>query len=321
MKLEFLIGLALLAFVIVRLNPQTDPEASENSFQIDSTTAAAINSPAFNSQQMNPHSASVADANQLVLQAAAAIQQQDPMQAKLRYTIAMFGEEFSGPGRYYQMGQGSRLSRIEFDFGFNESKVRLQQFCDGDFLYSLTKTEQQAYLEYVDLRHLPNAEETAANPATPAPGLAMGSLTGLLQQCANYFSFEHTQQDATDNTWSVRGTWKREALQKVLAGQLPAMDWIETEMDWEKVPEQIPHQVEFVFGNEAGFEVFPRQIIFWRFETSGENRVAKPMITLELYEFQSVPTMSEAIFQLPSTSALPVDRTGFYRRRILDTLR
>ena len=261
MKLELLTCVALLAFVMALWNPFAEPMGAANLFQLDSaaTLASKAHSEGHDQATTYPHSpfsagTDLADANLLISQAAELIRHLDPMQAKLRYTISMFGEEFSGPGRYYQMGKGTRLTRLEFDFGFNESEVRLQQFCDGDFLYSLTRTgEEQTYLEFVDLRRLDNSTRSVrlatAQGASAASWLAMGSLTGLLSQCADHFEYAPARQQKSSTgqaTLSLLGTWKHESLRRLLLEQVDPACFAGSQIDWSKIPEQVPHQVELV---------------------------------------------------------------------------
>ena len=227
----------------------------------------------------------------------------------------MFEQHISGPGRYYQKGQGSRLSRIEFQFGTEDSAVQLNQLCDGDFLYNLTTAYGKSNLEFVDLRQL-NSTTNVDEPDLSS-WLSVGSLAGLMQQLSRHFEFSAPVQEQLDGIPVIKlvGQWKQPALARLMEGQVDAAHF-ENGIAWSALPKHLPHRVRLTLGNEQQFPLFPYQIIFDQFETVSGKQVARPIVTLELFEVELADDLPDKMFALPSTDARPNDATEFYRNRI-----
>lgn len=315
---EFLVLMGLLA--AVWLVPKFLPGRtlqSESEWQDSNPVAHVASSP---DNAASPTKTADSDeprrAAQLVRQAADAMHHSVPLQAKLRYRIALFGESISGPGAYFQAGAGSRRTRIEFEFGFDETAVQLHQFCDGNMLYTLTQVGGETNLEFVDLRQVATAETLDGNAMQMAQWLNAGSLSGLLAQLSEHFQFETAQPGQLDSipVTRVTGSWKPRALKRLLSGQVDPINSNDGSIDWSVVPLQIPHRVQLTLGNDSRFPGFPYRIVFEQF--SVEEAEATEVAVLELFELRHAPELTDAMFHLPDVETIPVDATDFYRTRV-----
>ncbi len=255
--------------------------------------------------------------NQLVRRAAENMAQLPPLESRLRFTINLFGERISGPGRYYQKGQGTRLARIEFQFGGEPNAVQLHQFCDGDFLYSLSIVGKETKLEYVDLRQLDQLATLPGKMNNVSSWLSVGSLSGLLNQLAQHFDFGGPVAGQLNATPVVQlsGRWKPRSLARMLEGQVNPLQ-ADGRIDWSKIPPHVPHQVQLTLGREQPFPGFPYRIVFQKLDVSGAEPMAETVAELELYEPRPAPNLADAMFQLPSVDVRPEDTTDFYQQRI-----
>ena len=343
MKTEILAAIGVLAsgFAIAQVVTNNDPQAFRPA---DSTQfASALTQSSFsgqatqepgstNLQTQNASSRTVANPPELdfdlshssiIQQAAHTLFNSPPLHAKLRYKIQMFGENISGPGRYYQKGQGTRLTRIELDFGFAESAVQLHQFCDGDKLYTLSLAGDQSNLEFVDLQELDRLQTQVDAPSRVANWLSVGSLTGLMEQLSSHFVFSKAQESMLDTipVVEVVGRWNPAALERLLEGQAEANAIKDGTVNWQRLPVHMPHQVRLTLGRDQRFPYFPYRIVFEQFSLRDGKQVVNEIAVLELYELRVADELTDEMFGLPSTKTEPVDSTEFYRKRILQFTR
>ncbi len=255
---------------------------------------------------------------QLLADAAESLQNSPAIQARLRYRIEMFGQQISGPGHYYQAGQGTRKTRIEFEFGFDEIAVLLHQFCDGNMLYTLTTSGEESTLEFVDLRQVDELQASLPDTDRVAQWLQVGSLAGLMSQLSEHFVFATAEAGLLDSIPVINlvGTWRPEAVRRLLDGQIPENTVSGEEVNWRLLPAHLPHQVRLTLGNDDRFPYFPYRIVFEQFEENESQLVAHPIAVLELYELKLAPNMADDMFRLPSVDTLPVDATEFYKHRV-----
>lgn len=255
---------------------------------------------------------------QLLVDAADALQNSPALQARLRYRIDMFGQQISGPGHYYQAGQGTRKTRMEFEFGFDDIAVSLHQFCDGNMLYTLTTSGAESTLEFVDLRQVDALQESMPDTDRVAQWLQVGSLAGLMSQLSEHFEFTSAEAGQLDTipVINLTGSWHPAAIQRLLDSQIPGDAVTEDRIDWGKLPAHIPHQVRLTLGNDQRFPYFPYRIIFEQFKENAGQLAAQPITVLEFYELKLAPNLSSDIFRLPAVDTLPVDATEFYIHRV-----
>ncbi len=261
--------------------------------------------------------------NHLIAAAARSLANSPPLQAKLRFKINLFDEQISGPGKYYQKGQGTRLSRIEFEFGFHQSGVQLHQFCDGQMLYNLTIAGEKKNLDFVDLRELDALQQTVASSSRVASWLSVGSLTGLMEQLANHFEFTAVESVQLDTIPAIccTGQWKASALKRLLEGQIEAGAVRDGLVRWQQLPVHLPHQIRLTLGKDNRFPYFPYRIVFEQFSMQDGELVVQEIAVLELYELRHAQHLTDEMFQIPDIDAPPRESTEFYRKRILQFTR
>jgi hypothetical protein len=255
---------------------------------------------------------------QWIRNAAAVLRDSPPIEARLRYQIEMFGQSISGPGHYYQAGQGTRKSRIEFEFGFEEIAVSLHQFCDGNMLYTLTTAGEESSLEFVDLRRIDILQQSMPSADRVATWLQVGSLAGLMSQLAEQFEFVSAEPGQLDSIPVIDcvGRWRPEAIRRLLNGQMSEETVTADGVNWQLLPAHLPHQVRLTLGNDERFPCFPYRIVFEQFAEGNGEQIARPIAVLELYEVKQVTRLADDMFRLPSVDTLPVDATEFYEHRV-----
>jgi hypothetical protein len=320
MKREFLwiAGLLAAAALAAAWSVRDAPShASQSSSQGGQEHRLASN-PAPGANDRATASDASAETSDILRHAARTLADSPPLQAKLRYRIDMFGQRISGPGRYFQAGQGTRKTRIEFEFGFSEGAVDLHQFCDGDMLYTLTSAGGESTLEFVDLRQLYRLPRQSAGDERINTWLTVGSLTGLLDQLAEHFEFGPAVPGELDSIPVVEccGRWRAAALRRLLDGQIDMRLLDDGAVEWDRLPAHLPHQVRVTLGNDERFPGFPYRIIFEQFDPAAEDGALRPVAVLELYEVKYAPWLADDMFELPSVETPPVDTTGFYEDRI-----
>ncbi|MGI9517914.1 MAG: hypothetical protein ACR2NP_12755 [Pirellulaceae bacterium] len=335
MKQEILVVTGVLAGVIAASHFMFGLSPTElwaaNSPQ-SATTQQVVSGPPANDEGYYPRVASsdsvpandrADNHNHLIAAAAASLANSPPLEARLRFKINLFDEEISGPGRYYQKGQGTRLSRIEFEFGFHQSGVQLHQFCDGQMLYNLTIAGEKQNLEYVDLRELDGLQQSVASSSRVASWLSVGSLTGLMEQLATHFDFTEIEEVQLDSIPAIRctGQWRAPALARLLEGQIEADAVRDDIVRWQQLPRQLPHQVRLTLGKDDRFPWFPYRIVFEQYTLQDEELVVREIAVLELYELRHAPHLTDEMFLIPDIDAPPRESTEFYRKRILQFTR
>ena len=261
--------------------------------------------------------------NELIRTAARALNHSPPLKARLRYKIHLFGERISGPGHYYQKGQGTRLTRLQFEFGFNQSTVQIHQFCDGDKLYTLSMAGDKTKLEFVDLRQLDSLQNEMPTPSRVDSWLSVGSLTGLMEQLSTHFLFTEVEEGTLDSipVLICTGEWNPSALERLLEGQLSAQAARDGAVRWQQLPKHLPHRVKLTLGADQRFPYFPYRVVFEQYTLSDGQAVANEVAVLELFEVKQALNLSDEMFSIPSVETKPVDSTEFYRKRIMQFTR
>ena len=77
----------------------------------------------------------------LLMQSAANIVSSPPIESTVVLTVDLFDQHLVTQGRYIQLGQGSRKSRLDFEYEQKEIG-KLTQICDGRFFYSIQESDK-----------------------------------------------------------------------------------------------------------------------------------------------------------------------------------
>ena len=256
--------------------------------------------------------------NDLIKRAAHALNHSVPLTARIRYKINLFGESISGPGRYLQKGQGTRLTRLQFEFGIDQSAVEFHQFCDGDNLYTLSIAGDKQNLEFVDLRQLDALQQEVTTSSRVKNWLSVGSLTGLMEQLSMHFDFTEVKESTLDSIPVIvcTGQWKSAALQRLLEGQTSANAAQKEKVHWQHLPKHLPHRVRLTLGVDQRFPYFPYRVVFEQFEMVDGSQITNEIAVLELFEVKQDLNLSDEMFSIPTLESMPEDATEWYRDRI-----
>ncbi|MEM7455084.1 MAG: hypothetical protein AAF456_12105 [Planctomycetota bacterium] len=264
-------------------------------------------------------------AARLIAQAADQLSQSPPISCSVRFSMNMFDSMVSGRGSYLQEGGTRQRARLELEAGDKRSGVHLQQVCDGRFYYRKVITAHSRSLEFVDLERVyPSfvGNETLASLNTgnsvASTWMMTGNLSCLIENLSDSFSFGPAYESSLGDipALSVRGLWNEETLRNSLAGQVEH-ELLAPEIDWARLPDQIPHAVEITFGTDDFLPLFPYRISFLRF--SGDERRIDEVIEIskiELFDVTKIDGVTDDDFKVSTDGVLITDRTQDYIAQI-----
>jgi hypothetical protein len=282
------------------------------------TSVTATNQSAAPDELVAVTTDSTIEANSLVAEAADAMLRGASLHAKARFSIDLMGQKFSAPGEYWQQGQGSRKTRLEFSYQQDDQRLHVFQVCDGRCFYWYRTLNSSAHLEYVDLQAIEDIDDDDATfLAGRQAWNSVGGLSSMLDHLAKAFHFEAVRRAELDGmpVFLIRGRWKTESLTRLMEGQvepdkLAADDW------WRYLPEHLPHEVRLTFGADEPFRLFPYRVEFLQYRVEGKSIECLPIVSLELYEVERRSDIPETLFRVAAVRCEPVDLTQFYLDRV-----
>jgi hypothetical protein len=180
-------------------------------------------------------------------------------------------------GHYAQRGQGTDQSRIDLKLGRGAEARSLSKICDGRFLYSLQQFQGKRKLHFVDLKRIQEQRISAGltQPEHPTNWIAMGGLVGFLDNLSLAFQFtapQFSQQDGI-HLFQVDGIWNPDALRELLKSSV-ASHQLAPEIIWNKLPQNVPHQVQLIFVQHPSLGWLPQQISFFQFAAPRDGTTA-----------------------------------------------
>ena len=253
-----------------------------------------------------------------------------PFGTSLKLTGHLFGQDTVATGQYFQMGQGTHRSRLELEFNAGQEVASSFQLCDGRFVYRLQTFGGKQQFEFVDLNRF--TEQTNASSAfTPSNWIATGGLASLLEQFNQSFNFGSPKQITTDDQHQltiIRGCWNENALRHTLGNQagtiFPNEEKIRSRnaIPWDKIPQQLPHGIEVVFGNDAVHGAFPHEIRYLKFapNPNGGALRLEPMMTLQFSHPAAANQLTEQMFVIRDSDNDSVDTTSEYLAQVKSIL-
>ena len=253
-----------------------------------------------------------------------------PFGTSLKLTGHLFDQDTVATGRYFQMGQGTHRSRLELKFNSGDAVASSFQLCDGRFVYRLQTFGGKQQFEFVDLNRF--TEQTNVNSAfSPSNWIATGGLASLLEQFNQSFNFGAPKQITTDNQTQltvIRGCWNETELRHTLGGQadtvFPSQEKIRSRnaIPWDKIPQQLPHGIEVVFGNDALLGSFPHEIRYLKFAPNPDGGAMRlePMMTLQFSHPVEANQLTADMFVIRSSDIESVDTTGQYLAQVQSIL-
>lgn len=330
MKLELPLALGLLAvgcwlFLPWPEGEPAEPGSADASAKSASDPAPFSPEPPSSSQPVGPQdSGQIAlasgiqpdtplPARQLLQQAASQLREGPPVQAQCRLRIFLFDQRVAATGQYLQGGQGSGLSQLRIDVDSDPEPLQLIQTTAGNVCYRQTLRGDSSELEYYDLNQI--ADDANRDPVpyagTPTQWLGMGGLPGLLDQLAVLFDFEAPETVTLGDIpmWRVRGTWKPGRLKPLLSHYIDSSS-LNPEIDWDRLPPQLPRDVELYLGQDDFLPRFPYRIVFHR------HRESEPMLNLELHQVKRLNQIDKSIFEVQRDQEQRRDITHLFTTRL-----
>ncbi len=258
------------------------------------------------------------NANEIMAQAADLLLKSPALHAKARFKVDLMGQQLAAPGEYWQQGEGSRRTRLEFRYQSEGSRLDALQICDGRYFYWYRIVNAEGRLEYIDLKQV---EEVHHDDSPFLGGRrawdTVGGLSSMMDHISKAFDFEPVSQATLDGipVVVIRGRWKQDSLARLMEGQVDAARLVD-ESWWKHLPAHLPHAVQFTIGTEDPFPFFPYRVEFLQFEMQAEKILAKPVVTLELYEVEALSEIPATLFQVAAVRCEPIDVTQFYLDRV-----
>ncbi len=334
MRAELLLSAALLtgAAFIWGL-PLAWPQSSGvlPSFAQSSKATASPEAPQARGSLAEPHgdapmeSSQPTSARALLLRSLAQLRAAPPLVAQLDVQINLLNREFRGTGQYCQTGSGVPQSRWDLTLGNPPGGLQLSQIFDGRFFYRLTIQGEERKLHYVDLygaRDLPVVN--TAGVAGPAGWLGVGGLPTMLEQLLATYEFEEpSEPELVRGTAGqhltltrIRGRWSKAALRQLLRDQITP-EVLAGEIQWERLPGQMPHAVELVVGSDEYLDAFPYRLAFYQFHSAGEGEYrVQPIFEVKLHHVEKREAIAPEQFRLSADGLNPVDDTKDYLNRV-----
>lgn len=253
----------------------------------------------------------------LLTQSANYLENSSPLQCATRMQINLFDQKFIASGRYLQMGQGSGMSRLEFSFDDDDRPGKILQICSHGYYYRFRTTGRTPELNVADLRQIAKSD-SGHILATPNTWMATGGLASLLKNLSTNFEFDQPEATTLGEipVWKFRGRWNEQRLKRILFGQVKYAI-IKNQIQWDKMPTQVPHSCEIVLGRDQFFPLFPYRIAFFKNEKVGQTLKTKQVVALELYDLNKHANLDGQLFEVNFPDVLPNDMTSQYVDRIL----
>ncbi len=316
MKLDLPKAIALLATgaacIWLARSPQSAPPGA--------SAGTDKNIPALQVSHGETGSPNSANPEQLLADSIRQLQSLDGLIAQLDIEVDMLGEKSTATGSYIQTGQGVPRARWDFSFNNPEFSLSVSQVFDGRFHYRMTDFGDSKALEYVDLYQVPDLPEPKITSiAGPTGWFGVGGLPTLLRQLQGSFEFQFLKTEESvvgDHKivfQTIRGTWRQDALQQLLHGQVDPAS-IEPEVRWDQLPIQLPHAVEITFGSDGYLDNFPYRVVF--LQKSGSGSTYQNFVSLKLHHVARKNDIAADTFTIPSEYKDPVDKTSDYIARV-----
>ncbi len=274
--------------------------------------------------------AAESQAQRLIDDAARRVFGYESISARIRLRIDMLDQHLVGSGMYYQLGPDEdKLLRLDLQIPLAERVSRLQQVCDGRFLWRYEDLpwvdhpqKGRSSLSRVDLRHVSAtlaARENAGAFGLSADAIIRAGLANLLRQLSANFDFGHVQSVTLSGTpiWLLRGRWNRQKLvdllpdqkDEILAGEPASL---------EALPSHLPHEVAVSLGRN---DYFPYRIQFVRqrdfdAENTSSAPTARTVLLVELFDVAIGDVLDPRLFQYKPTDVEFDDRTEQYFKEL-----
>jgi len=230
--------------------------------------------------------------------------------------VEMFDQEIRSAGRYYQMGQGTRKSRLQVEYTVAGQPASMIQICDGFVYYRYRAMGEDANLDILFLDKLAHADRQALL-ADSQTWMATGGVASLLASLANNFDLRLVSQSVAEGvqTRVLQGRWNEQRLRRLLFGQIHTK-FIEDHYPCDRLPVHIPASVEVHLSQAAGGPIFPSKIKFMGRKIGNQDR--PDSVSLAFHSLKMLDSLSDETFRVQPGSIELSDLTNTSVERIED---
>ena len=242
-----------------------------------------------------------------------------PFRMEIEIEQRWASQQYRVAANYSQLGQGSGQSKIEFvivDSGTEvDQPTSLTKICDGRFLYTFFRQGKTQTLEFIDLHrlHQTRLNSGLTEPQNPSGWIAQGGLAGLFRNLSEAFQFQPISALEMDgvSAYQLNGVWREKPLAELLQN-LVDQKWIEPNIQWSRLPSQIPHGVSVEVVNVPQFGWVPHRVIFLSAQQDNQTGPRVPMATIRFSEPQAIPIDASDFINIQNDEVEPVDVTHQY---------
>ena len=198
------------------------------------------------------------ESNEVLRNVAQQVRNIGPLVADTSILVNMFGQQIRSAGRYYQMGQGSRKSRLESAFDVGNTTATIIQICDGHIYYRHESMGDQASLDIAYLEKLASADRRMML-ADSKTWMATGGLASLMTNLANNFDFQPIAIQTNEfgiQSSVMKGQWNEGRLRRLMYGQIN-QNLVKNKIQWDRLPPHIPATVEIYLQQLEDGSYFP----------------------------------------------------------------
>ena len=233
--------------------------------------------------------------------------------ASIKQRAFIFKKEVVSTGSYLQADGGKGGVRIELDIRTEHLDLKVRLFNDGVYFFRETvdnaavaadavntetgKVKSLSRIESVNLRRM--NDQLSKDPHWPGRWIAFGGLYLFMQQTQKCFDFSTPNETTIGDTKVLftRGTWKPEKLALVLPEQKESILNSST-INLNRIPPQIPIEVELYFFADGKLKDMPRRIVFYRPDSDMANEGKQiPILVTDYVDLQFIDTPEAREFQ------------------------
>jgi hypothetical protein len=250
-----------------------------------------------------------------------ALRNSPPFQSELQITLNWSGKLHQISGEYSQPGQGSGRSKIQLDLTAGGRPLKMTKICDGRFLYThLIRNEEQT-LQFIDLRRLQETRSLSGlgQMDSPMSWVATGGLASTFENLSAAFDFESIVplKQEGPQTCQIKGSWNSKHLTRLLREVVDPQDE-NSEIQWNKIPPQIPQSVFIELANVDLYGWVPRHIKFYRSAQVFSPGNIQPLASIEFSPPVLIATDSMDSWKIKPDEIESLDITDQYVKQVRD---
>ncbi len=221
----------------------------------------------------------------------------EPVSARVRQRIAMYGRELVGVGSYHHAGEGSAKVKWQMRLAAGDAVTNFLQISDGRLLWTSQQVNETIELSRLDLGRIreqigPVRQSDLSNPLL-AMELAIGGQAELLRNVYHRYRWDSAIPTKIDQypVWILSGEIRQTA--PIPSARAP----IDQAMLQPSVSGLLPQRVRLAIGRTEQFPFFPHRIEYFRQKVE-KNQVTWEMVnSVEFFEVSKPKELGAEIFQ------------------------